>query len=711
MALIGTLRDKMGAWVVIFVFLAISAFILTDLFSNNSVLFQDDEVGEIAGNSISQKEYQNAIDERVNQYLLYNNRKPSDREMITLRQEAWELLVVRHAFEREYEKLGVEVTISEVEDMLYGNNISPALLQDPTFQDPNTGQFDRSSLRRYLNDLREPPAGMDPEFLQQWQNARVRWEIFQSQLVPSRQRLKYENLVLLANYATTAEAERQYHQQTDVAEVRYLYVPYYTISDTTAQVSDAAVKDYYNKNRDRFKAEVSRSAKYVMFELLPSAADTAEVLNDMQRIAAELKETSDDSAYAETHSDGTMPFDYYHKGNLPSFVSEDQLEVGTVAGPVLDGSTYKVFKVSSITEDTVYSARASHILIRWDDETDASKREAREKARGILREIKAGADFAAKAREHGTDGTASSGGDLGWFIEGMMVKPFNDAIFNTNKAGLLNDVVETEFGYHIIEITEPKDNTRYGIAVIERDIFASDETINATNFAAQSFALDLDGEEEFVERAQEQGLTVRLAENVKPADRRLGTLSDARPAVQWLFRDADKGDVSEVINMQDIYVVAVMTGEVKDGYRPLSEVREEILPQVRKDAKAEIIVKKLKETSGTLDEIAAAYGTDAGVYSSSDLRMSTNTLPSAGFDPKAVGMAFSLEDGERSAPFAGESGVLIIEMVHKTIAPAAADYSTYKASLEQTARSRATANIAQAVKDAADITDERYKFY
>jgi peptidyl-prolyl cis-trans isomerase D len=73
--------------------------------------------------------------------------------------------------------------------------------------------------------------------------------------------------------------------------------------------------------------------------------------------------------------------------------------------------------------------QASHILIRWDDESEASKKTAKEKARKILADIKAGADFAAKAREFGTDGTSTQGGDLGWFSTGQMVKPFEQAVF------------------------------------------------------------------------------------------------------------------------------------------------------------------------------------------------------------------------------------------------------------------------------------------
>src|SRR5688572_15742037 len=119
MALIGTLRNKMGTWVVIFVFVAIVSFILNDLLGNNSVLFNNNDVGEIAGTSISIEEYQAAITERENNYILNFGRKPGDREMNTLRQQAWEMLILRHAIQKQYGKVGIDVTDDEIEDMIW----------------------------------------------------------------------------------------------------------------------------------------------------------------------------------------------------------------------------------------------------------------------------------------------------------------------------------------------------------------------------------------------------------------------------------------------------------------------------------------------------------------------------------------------------------------------------------------------------------------
>jgi len=99
--------------------------------------------------------------------------------------------------------------------------------------------------------------------------------------------------------------------------------------------------------------------------------------------------------------------------------------------------------------------RASHILIAAAENADAAaKAQAKAKAEQILKDLKAGKDFAALARQHSQDpGSAVNGGDLGFFPQGQMVGPFNDAAF-TLKPGATSDLVETKFGYHIIRVAE-----------------------------------------------------------------------------------------------------------------------------------------------------------------------------------------------------------------------------------------------------------------
>ena len=702
MALIGTLRNKMGAWVVVFVFVAIAAFTLGDLLGNNSTLLGDNNVGEIAGNDISLKEYQDAIQEREMNYRLTFNRSPSERETPLLQEQAWELLVAKHAIESQYEKLGVKVTSEEVWDMIQGKNVDENLRSTPIFLN-EAGQFDRNKVVQYLQYVNQQPVGSEDRF---------RWESYQQNLAPARTRIKYENLLVKTSYVTSAEAEREYHLENDVAEVKYLYVPFFAVSDSSVQITDSDLQNYYNKNKERYKTEHTIDLNYVTFPVVPSSYDSAEIRKELAGLVNDFKATTNDSLFATSNSDNANAFTRYTPTTLPAFVSADSLVQGKVYGPIVDGNFYKVVKISSAGKDTINTARARHILVKWTSDSIVTKNVAREKANNILRELKNGADFATKAREASEDpGSASRGGDLGWFSTGQMVKPFQDAVFNATKPGLLNNIVESEFGFHIIDVTNVKDNTAYKIGVIEREITPSDASINEALRQAETFQTGLSGIEAFKKKADESGLNVLDAKNVVAGDRRIGVLGDARQIVQWAFRDGSVGKVSDVFDLQDQFVVAVMTNEIKKGYRSLDMVKEEITPLVKNEVKGKLIIERLGKLQGSLDEIATSFGKEANVYTNNELKMSSSSLPGIGFDPVALGTAFSLENGKRSKPFAGENGVIIVEMVNKTVAPAIADYSLYKTQQEQSLTNRTTYSITDAIKESSGIEDERYKFF
>lgn len=710
MALIGTLRNKMTKWVVGFVAVAISAFVLNDLFGNGprSVFGNENSVGKIAGSTISLEEYQAAVQERENNYIMNFGRQPGDRERPLLQQQAWDLLILDKAIKPEYEKVGVKVTDDEVWDMIQGRNIDENLKS--SFLD-SAGNFDRQRLMDFINQFNQPTP-VDPQQLAQYQESKYRWTMFQRDLALGRERLKYENLLLKTTYVTEAEAEKDYHNQNDVAEVKYLYVPYYVITDSIS-AEDKDLRDYYNRNKNKYKAEQTRGLAYVTFPIQASAADSAQIREELEKMATEFKTVVNDSVYAASNTQGNAPFTKYYASTLPANLADkkDELATGLVMGPFLEGGSYKVVKVVKIGKDTVGNAKASHILIRWDDESDAAKKAAKEKARKILAEIKAGADFAAKAREHGTDGTASQGGDLGWFTTGQMVKPFNDAVFGAKKTGVLNDVIETQFGYHLINVTGVADYTSYTIATIETTIAPSDETTNDAYLKAEAFAADLSGVDEFKEKAKQEKLVVQEATELKTNDRRISNLGEARSLVSWLFRDAAIGKVSDIFEVESQYVVAVMTSETEAGYRDLDDVKTEITPAVLNELRGKKIIEKLKGKTESLEELAKLFGTDATVGSSSDLKLNSNTLPSVGLDPVAVGKIFSLENGKRSEPFAGENGVIIAELQNKTNAPAVGDYTIFKNQLLQGLNGRTSYGIAEAIKEGADIQDKRYKFF
>jgi len=106
--------------------------------------------------------------------------------------------------------------------------------------------------------------------------------------------------------------------------------------------------------------------------------------------------------------------------------------------------------------DKFETARASHILFKVDEKADdAAKKKILAQAEAVLKQVKGGADFAGLAKKHSADGSAQQGGDLGFFNKGQMVPAFDQAAFSM-LPGQVSEIVTTQFGYHIIKVTDRK---------------------------------------------------------------------------------------------------------------------------------------------------------------------------------------------------------------------------------------------------------------
>lgn len=702
MAAINTLREKGGKIIVFLIGFSIVAFVGADLLGPNSTLLGGGKtnVGEIAGSKISYQDFLAKQDEIEFNWTQSNRRTPTGNDLTNIRNLTWDALVAEYAFKNEYSAIGLAVSDEEIVDMVQGDNISPEIRQ--AFSDPETGEFSKDNVVAFLQSLGEQTPAQ-----------RANWYNFEKNLGPARLRLKFDNLLIKTNYATEAEAKSKYVNESNTAEINYIYVPYLSMADTAIKVSDSELNAYLDDNEKEYQREESKTIKYVSFDVVPSAGDTAMVEEQIEKLKQGLINSDNDSTFAVVNSDASDAFAAYTPGQLPAVYQGDDVVMGSGAfvGPVVENGSYAIYKVSSISPSDTYSARASHILFKWASDSDSDKAKAKKEARDILRQIKGGADFAEMARLHGTDGTATKGGDLGWFSDGAMVAPFQEAVFAASKSGLLSDVVETQFGYHIIDVTETKTNKVYKIAKVSLEIFVSDETRNEYYREAEGFAMNASNLEELEAKAKEVNVPVKTAARVRKNDRRITGVTEGRNIVFWAYNTASLNEVSEVFEIDDQYIIAVVTEEQEEGVADLESVRYEITKKVRDQKKAKLIVDKLNGQSGSLDEIAAAYGQGAKVYNMPALKLSTNTLKSVGLAPEAVGTAFSMENGETTKPFAVDNGVVVIEMVNKLEAPEVSDYESYRTQVLQQRQGRIAYGVDQTIKDLAEIKDERYKFF
>jgi peptidyl-prolyl cis-trans isomerase D len=707
MAIINTLREKMGRFLVIVVGLSIMAFVLTDLLGTRSSILGSDstEVGEIAGESVSQEEFVNLVESIKQNYMSQYGVNPNEFLMQTIRNQAWEQMIAQIAYTQHFDEAGIVVSGDERIDMVQGRNISPSVLQQ--FANPETGQLDREFLNQVLvnSDLNE--------------QARVQWQIFENGLAENRRMTKYQNLLQKTNYVTLAEAQQEYNAQTSNITVDYLYIPFIAVDqDKISEVTDSEMEAYLNEHKEEYTVEESRSLDYVTFPVIPSAADSAYAQQELNRLRTQLEESENDSTLAVINTEQGQGFGTYDPTALPTDMADNlgTLKVGDVLGPKLSNGIFTLFKLSDIVQGETEFVRASHILLKTEGLSLTEKADVKAKAQKLLTQARNGEDFAQLARQNSEDSSGPAGGDLGWYAkggsgQGKWDDAFESAAFSLNRPGVVNRVVESAFGFHIIKVVEAPSKNRYKVAIILKELTPSDETIDEAYKLAGDFLLNANSYDEFVNYAAEKGYSVYNGNNVSSSSNTVGQLADARQMVTWMYGDASIGDV-ENFDLGDDYVVAVYKGKVEAGLAKLSNVRSEIKLKVENAKKAKYIQDQLAKASGALSDIAASFDATAQVYSDTQLQLGSNSLPNVGTSPIAIGKAFALKNaGDRSKPIVTETGVVIVDLKSKSEPAAITDYTNYVNAVSQRMASNTQIKLSQSIKGKAEIVDKRYKFY
>ncbi len=704
MSVINKIRERSGLAVGVIAVSLLLFIVGGDLLSGNNSLFggNKQKVGEIAGQSIDYPEFNAKVDEIRAQFEQQSGRAPAEQDLVQIREQAWNQMLFEIAYQEQFDKLGLRVSPEELIDMVQGNNISPSVRQ--AFTNPQTGVFDKSQIVNYLKGLKNLPP-----------QQQAAWASFEKNLSSDRLREKYESMMRLSIFATTAEAQKEYQAQNSRADVKMLFVPYYTVNDTTVKVTDSQLSNYLNKHKDEYPGVNSRSLQYVTFSVAPSKEDSAALYNEIKTLARGLGGAPNDSVFAQQNSDVRVPL-YLTAGEMPEQLRNaiPTFSPGGIYGPFRESNTYFIYKYGGTKRDTSFTARASHILIRPTAQTDSAKADARRRAEGVLKQIQAGASFEALAQTNSADGSAQNGGDLGYFKNnGQMVKPFETAIFAASSAGLIPRLVETDFGYHIIKVTEPKTNQLYRVVGIGKTINPSQATRDEALRKADQFAAEARTKEAFDAKAKEdKSVVVATAERVPEGASNINALSDARAVVRWAFNDKTSvGDVSEPFEVGDQYVIAVLTNQTSEDDVKVDDYRAELTAKIRNELKAQQIIAKLGNADGSLEATAQKYGTGALVEEVQDVNLATGFLRSAGVDPTALGRIFGQKPGKRSKPFAGDAGVLVVETMNIIAAPAVADYTMYKTQIQQNATARVGFSINEAIKEAASVKDMRAKFY
>ena len=697
MAIISTLRDKGGKFLVFVVGFSIAAFVLGDILGPNSSLIGQNRniVGSINGEEIDLVRFNAVYEELTYNFSLNNGRSPTQQEVSELRDQAWERLINDISYVEEFNKIGLTVTDKESVDMVQGNNIHPMIIQ--AFSDPSTGSFNKDNVIGYLQNLSNQPA-----------NQQQAWFSFESNLKPMRLRTKYDNLIAQSTYYNSLDAEAEYFNTSSQIDLAYFYIPFFAVSDTLFDVSTNEMRSYLNKNKSDYNQDETRSIDYAFFSVQPSAEDSTFFENEINDIRSNLMSSNiiDDSTYAVINSDSFNPYIKFNPDELPTdLVGED---VGFITEPTYENGSISIKKLSKIDQDAQEKARAKHILLRFDD---SNKSTVRTEANRILNLLRSGSDFEETARTYSQDGSASNGGDLGWFTDGMMVKPFQDAVFSRRRSGLIPRIIETDFGFHIINVTYPKTRTSYFVANISKDILPSDNTRNNIYRSAELFKLDIKSTEDvFSDYLKENNIIGGNISDIDKNSTEVGTIPNARNVILWSYSD-DRyvGEVSDVLETDEGYIVAQINEMKDEGTKKLDEVENSIKRRIIDEKKYEYLKEILVDYS-SLQDLKDNSGL-GDIYRSSGISMTENSLSNVGFSPESIGTAFSMQEGELTRPFKIDGGVIVLGLESKVLADTLSNYDDYRNTLIQTNRFNVPLKIDDAIKHFSDIEDDRYKFF
>lgn len=707
MALIGDIRKRSGLLIVI-IGVALAAFVLGDFFSPKNQ-HRSFNIGVIEGEEIPIQGFNQRFEENLNMRRQSQNQENiTAQEQFNIRQSTWEELVREIVLGNNYSQIGLSISVDELDDLVRGPNPHNFIRQ--SFTDPQTGEFNQASVNNFLANLDKVDPAMKQRYLY------IEKAIKNDQLSN-----KHRDLLIKAYHVPKILSEIDFRAKNRQADASVIAVRYQTIPDDEVSVSDQELKRFYENNKFRYTQEQSRSIDYVIFEIKASDDDREKISAEFNRLYEEFQQVSDVPLFVNTTSDSRYDSSWFRRGSLPLQIEEKLFDapVGTIVSPFIENSKHIMAKLLA-SENRPDSLKASHILISYqgtgvNQQITRSRDDAKRMADSLFGEVQRNRrKFSELARSMSDDASAAQkDGDLGWFTDGAMVYPFNQAVLEGKVGDLVQ--VESQFGFHIVEITGKTAPVRkVRVAIINRIIEPSTRTIQETYVNASQFASTNRNAAAFEKALVDAGLSKRTASDIKPMDNNIPGISMPREIIRWMYNTSTKvGDVSPAFDVDGSFVIVTLTGINEKGTTPFERAKSLIEPLVRREKKAEILVKRFEEAAKQENNMQAiATKLSASVEEMPDLLFSMVNLPNYGREPKVVGEIFTLDENQMSKPIAGEMAVYLFRIEKYTVRePQEEDLKGIQRVLTNNFRSRATREATKVIEDNAKIEDNRMMFY
>lgn len=672
-------------------------FILFMVLSDSRVLdftrTQSQNVGSVDGEDISYQDYSNTV-ERLRKQQEQAGQQISEEQMDYFRDQVWDMMVTQKLLDKKIKEFGIVVTDDEVRDAIMGPNPPADIRQQFT---DSTGTFNRQAFESAMRDPR---------------NKQILITIEERE----RQRLtqqKLQNILFASVTATENEAYDNFIRQNIKMKAKYIAIDPNTIPDSDVKVTDEDLKKYYDEHAEEYKIENQRRIKYVLFNRQPSQSDSLIVKKNLEAIVAKLKaDTASFKSYVQSYSEQPYKKDTVAMTTLPA-ESRDVLmkaNKGDIVGPVKTYEGYVVYKLVDKVASKNEMVRASHILIRSTGNDAADKQKIDE----IYNELMKGANFEQVARIKSQDGSASQGGDLGWFGKGQMVKPFEDACYS-GKIGQIQKPIKTQFGYHIIKVTG-RSNQSFVIEKIVNKVTISATTSDKIFQDASDFAY-VAKENGFESEAKALKYSVIETPPFNEDAAAIAGLGINKALVKWAF-ESSVGEVSDVFRFPAGYAVAMVSEIIKPGMKSFDEVKASIRSNVlrmKKLEKAVEIAKNIKSKIGDSGDpqIATSVWASAKIDTTGEFN-SSGSIPKLGREYAFAEVALKADLNKWTSPVKGTNYAYLINVTYRTKYDPqlfAFQKEAIKKELINNKRNIYLGQWVEQLKKEAKIVDNRYKFY
>ena len=716
MAILNQIRQR-SLFLILVIAMALFSFVLADVIRNASGSSLPDQniIATINGIEMEREDFMKKVEN------LERQNRGSGTNVQSMN-TVWDIELRKSVLASEFDKLGITVERDLMRDLLKNN-----LLSFDEFKD-SQGEFDQRKLNEFISNLKEiSPETMD---LQGAQVNYESWNNYESNIASSGLEKIYFDLIRSAINSTVFEGKTQYNYENDNVDLKYIKIPFSTIADSLVKVTKSDVKKYMKKNENDYQVKASRNLIYVKFQENPSKYDEkqienqlTELLNDREEFDFEsktnkkilgFKNTRDNEEFLNLNSaiklyDSYVFENSFSKEMAPIIYS---LNKGEVYGPYKEGEFIKITKLVD-TKRIPDSVKVRHILIpysgslRSDPNETTTEEQAKKTADSIYRIVlRRPSKFKSLLSLSSDVASNENDGEIEFsYIDGFAPE-FRDFSFE-NRVGKIS-VVETDFGFHIIEIlSQSKTKNAVKVANLGLKVEASERTIDSIFNITSKFEIATE-KSNFRDVASEFNYKVNPVNNIRELNENIPGVGSQRAIVRWAYNPDTNLDDIRRFNLQNGgYLVAMLTSINPEGLMSIDKASITAIPKIRNEKKAKMIMDKIKGRS--LDDISSSQ--NQTIQTALAVNMKNPVLSGTGNEPNVVGYAFGIDEGVTSKGIIGNNGVFYVKVDRIKYANVMSNYQNYTNFLNSITLGSYNSKVYEALLESAEIEDNRHLFY